>query len=61
MATTGGPSIVKDGLVFAIDAGSERSYSGSGTTNTDLIDAITGSNKRIGGIDMIFLAGYYLN
>jgi hypothetical protein len=24
-------------------------------------DAITGSNKRIGGIDMFFLAGYYLN
>ena len=24
-------------------------------------DAITGSNKRIGGIDMIFLVGYYLN
>ena len=27
-----GPDIVTDGLVFAVDAGSERSYSGSGTT-----------------------------
>ena len=31
-----GPNIVTDGLVFAIDAGSERSYPGSGTTATDL-------------------------
>ncbi len=32
-----GPNIVTDGLVFAVDAGSERSYSGSGTTAYDLI------------------------
>lgn len=32
-----GPHIVEDGLVFAVDAGSERSYPGSGTTGTDLI------------------------
>ena len=31
-----GPNIVTDGLVFAIDAGSTRSYPGSGTTVTDL-------------------------
>ena len=31
-----GPNIVTDGLVFAIDAGSARSYPGSGTTVTDL-------------------------
>ena len=31
-----GPDIVKDGLVFAIDAGSTRSYSGSGTAVTNL-------------------------
>ena len=31
-----GPNIVTDGLVFAIDAGSGRSYPGSGTTVTDL-------------------------
>ena len=30
MAYFTGPNIVTDGLVFAIDAGSERSYSGSG-------------------------------
>ena len=33
-----GPDIVDDGLIYAIDAGSERSYSGSGTAVT----AITG-------------------
>ena len=27
-----GPNIVTDGLVFAVDAGSTRSYPGSGTT-----------------------------
>ena len=32
-----GPDIVTDGLVFAVDAGSTRSYPGSGTTGTDLI------------------------
>jgi len=31
-----GPNIVTDGLVFAIDAGSTRSYPGSGTAVTDL-------------------------
>jgi hypothetical protein len=31
-----GPNIVTDGLVFAVDAASERSYPGSGTTATDL-------------------------
>jgi hypothetical protein len=31
-----GPDIVDDGLTFAIDAGSTRSYPGSGTTVTDL-------------------------
>ena len=37
MGAYGGPDIVQDGLVFAIDAGSTRSYPGSGTTGTDLI------------------------
>ena len=36
-----GPNIVTDGLVFAVDAGSERSYPGSGTTATDLAGANT--------------------
>jgi hypothetical protein len=41
-----GPDIITDGLVFAVDAGSERSYSGSGTTGTDLItsESITLNN-----------------
>ena len=34
-----GPDIVDDGLVFAVDAGSTRSYPGSGTTGTDLISS----------------------
>ena len=32
MGAFGGPDIITDGLVFSVDAGSERSYSGSGTT-----------------------------
>ncbi len=36
-----GPNIVTDGLVFAVDAGSERSYSGSGTTVNNLISSTT--------------------
>jgi len=38
-----GPNIVTDGLIFAIDAGSERSYPGSGTTATNLISSNTGT------------------
>mgnify|MGYP003642379923 CR=1 FL=1 len=37
MATIGGPNITIDQLIFAVDAGSTRSYPGSGTTGTDLI------------------------
>ena len=33
-----GPNIVTDGLVLALDAGSTRSYSGSGTTAYNIID-----------------------
>lgn len=36
MAFFRGPNIVRDGLVLALDAGSERSYPGSGTTWKDL-------------------------
>jgi hypothetical protein len=36
MATSGGPNIVKDGLVLHLDAGSHKSYPGSGTTWYDL-------------------------
>ena len=40
-----GPNIVTDGLVFAVDAGSERSYPnpGSGTTVNSLIGSNTGT------------------
>jgi hypothetical protein len=43
MAYFTGPNIVTDGLVFAYDAGSERSYSGSGTTASNIIDSSTGT------------------
>ena len=36
-----GPNIVTDGLVFAVDAGSERSYSGSGTSADSIVSANT--------------------
>ena len=36
MASFVGPNIVTDGLILDLDAGSERSYPGSGTTWTDL-------------------------
>ena len=38
-----GPNIVTDGLELAYDAGSERSYSGSGTTASNIIDSTTGT------------------
>jgi hypothetical protein len=36
MATAVGPDIIENGLVLALDAGSSRSYSGSGNTWKDL-------------------------
>ena len=52
-----GPDIVDDGLVFAVDPGSERSYPGSGTTTSSLMTAYdgtlingTGFNTNNGGI-----------
>jgi len=38
-----GPNIVTDGLIFAVDAGSERSYPGTGTVATDLIGTNNGT------------------
>ena len=38
-----GPHIVEDGLVLAVDAGSTRSYPGSGTTTTSLVNSNTGT------------------
>jgi len=43
MAYFTGPNIVTSGLVFAVDAGSTRSYPGSGTTTTSLVSSNTGT------------------
>ena len=43
MASVGGPDIVTDGLTFAVDAGSTRSYPGSGTTVADLVGTNNGT------------------
>ena len=44
-----GPNIVTDGLVYAIDAGSTRSYAGSGTTATSLVGSISNTlNNGVG-------------
>ena len=42
MGAFGGPDIVTDGLVYAFDAGSSRSYDGT-TTLTDLVSSNTGT------------------
>ena len=42
MAIKRGPHIITDGLVYAVDAGSERSYPGTGTVATDLISSSSG-------------------
>ena len=46
-----GPNIVTDGLVFALDAGSERSYPGSGTTATSLVGTSVGTLTNGVGFD----------
>ena len=44
-----GPNIVMDGLVFAVDAGSTRSYAGSGTAATSLVGSISSTlNNGVG-------------
>ena len=43
MATNGGPNIIGDGLVFAVDAANKKSYPGSGTTWTDLAGTSNGT------------------
>jgi hypothetical protein len=45
MATKGGPNIITDGLVLALDAASPRSYPGTGTTWYDLSEQ--GNNGTI--------------
>jgi len=41
--SNGAPSIVQDGLVFAVDAGNNMCYPGTGATCTNLTGNITGS------------------
>ena len=49
MAYFTGPNIVTDELIFAVDAGSTRSYPGSGTTTTSLVGSITSAlNNGVG-------------
>ena len=43
MAYFTGPNIVTDGLIFAVDAGSTRSYPGTGTTTTNIINGASGT------------------
>jgi len=43
MSAFAGPEIVNTGLVLHLDAGSTRSYPGSGTTWTDLASGLTGT------------------
>ena len=46
-----GPNIVTDGLTFAVDAASERSYPGSGTTAYDLVGSYNGTLTNGVGFD----------
>ena len=41
MGAFGGPDIITDGLVFSVEAGSTRSYAGSGSTVNNLISSTT--------------------
>ncbi|MDB4378131.1 LamG domain-containing protein [bacterium] len=50
MATVGGPNIVRDGLVFAWDGMSPRSWDGSSSTHTDLISKGTGTKTGANSI-----------
>ena len=46
-----GPHIVEDGLIYAIDAGSERSYPGSGTAVTAITGVGNGTLTNGAGFD----------
>jgi hypothetical protein len=46
-----GPNIVTDGLVFAVDAASARSYPGSGTSTTSLVGTSVGTLTNGDGFD----------
>jgi hypothetical protein len=51
MGAYGGPDIITDGLVFSVDAGSERSYPGSGTSATSLVGTSVGTLTNGVGFD----------
>ena len=43
MACSAGPNVVQDGIALSVDTGNTKSYSGSGTTWTDLIGGLSGT------------------
>ena len=49
MGVHGGPNIVTDGLVFAVDSANKGSYPGSGTTVTDITGNTTGTLSGTSG------------
>lgn len=57
MGVKTGPNIVRLGLVLSLDAGSTRSYSGSGTTWKDLSG--NGFNFTIDGSDITYSSGTF--
>ena len=46
MGTYTGPNIVKEGLIYLVDAGSERSYSGSGTSVSYLVGSASSTMQN---------------
>lgn len=58
MAFSRGPKIVADGLIFAVDAGSARSYPGTGTTVEDMTGNHPGGNLSGG---TTFVSSSYFN
>ena len=63
MATSYAPNIVSDGIVACWDAGSRRSYPGTGTTWTDVVGGNNGTITNSGSntIDFIDEKGGYLD
>ena len=58
MASVGGPDIVTEDLIFAVDAASTRSYSGSGTNWVDLSGQ--GNNATLGS-NVTYNAGGWMD
>jgi len=49
MGCSSGPDVVEDGLVLCLDAGSKRSYPGTGTTWTDTVGGNNGTLTNMDG------------